>query len=180
MVVASAVTANLGMAFGEYAPEDTNVNGNGNRAKTGGSQSSLEKYREQMAQLELENDSIPDSLLHPRWPIQRTTPITYDDLDHGSADLKRPENLKQEVEYNDTLNRYVIGTRMGKTWLSAPIMMDQMEYMKWSEKNLFSDYFRSKNSEIFEKKGKEKFGFHRHALRPRSCRKDFRSWRHQG
>ena len=159
MVVASAVTANLGMAFGEYAPEDTNVNGNGNRAKTGGSQSSLEKYREQMAQLELENDSIPDSLLHPRWPIQRTTPITYDDLEQGPADLKRPENMKQEVEYNDTLDRYVIGTRMGKTWLSAPIMMDQMEYMKWSEKNLFSDYFRSKNSEIFEKKGKEKFDF---------------------
>ena len=67
--------------------------------------------------------------------------------------------MKQEVEYNDTLDRYVIGTRMGKTWLSAPIMMDQMEYMKWSEKNLFSDYFRSKNSEIFEKKGKEKFDF---------------------
>ncbi|MBR4379457.1 MAG: cell surface protein SprA, partial [Prevotella sp.] len=147
------------MAFGEYAPEDTNVNGNVNRAKTGGSQSSLEKYREQMAQLELENDSIPDSLLHPRWPIQRTTPITYDDLEQGPADLKRPENMKQEVEYNDTLDRYVIGTRMGKTWLSAPIMMDQMEYMKWSEKNLFSDYFRSKNSEIFEKKGKEKFDF---------------------
>ena len=29
----------------------------------------------------LDNDEeIPDSLLHPRWKIQRTTPITYDDL----------------------------------------------------------------------------------------------------
>ena len=169
MVVASAVTANLGMAFGEYAPEDgkevqgDKVQGTRNRStnnpKDAASKSSLDKYREQMAQLELENDSIPDSLLHPRWPIQRTTPITYDDLEQGPADLQRPDNVKQEVEYNDTLNRYVIGTRMGKTWLSAPIMMDQMEYMKWSEKNLFSDYFRSKNSEIFEKKGKEKFDF---------------------
>ena len=164
MVVASAVTANLGMAFGEYAPEDGKEvqgtrNGSTNNPKDAASKSSLDKYREQMAQLELENDSIPDSLLHPRWPIQRTTPITYDDLEQGPADLQRPDNVKQEVEYNDTLNRYVIGTRMGKTWLSAPIMMDQMEYMKWSEKNLFSDYFRSKNSEIFEKKGKEKFDF---------------------
>ena len=164
MVVASAVTANLGMAFGEYAPEDGKEvqgtrNGSTNNPKDAASKSSLDKYREQMAQLELENDSIPDSLLHPRWPIQRTTPITYDDLEQGPADLQRPDNVMQEVEYNDTLNRYVIGTRMGKTWLSAPIMMDQMEYMKWSEKNLFSDYFRSKNSEIFEKKGKEKFDF---------------------
>ena len=26
------------------------------------------------------DDSIPDSLLHTRWPIQRTMPITLDDL----------------------------------------------------------------------------------------------------
>ena len=160
MVVASAVTANLGVAFGTFAPEENKPKSDrGAEQKRADQKSSLEKYREQMAMLQLEEDTIPDSLLHPRWPIQRTTPITYDDLSQGSADLQRPENMKQEVEYNDTLNKYVIGTRMGKTWLSAPIMMDQMEYMKWSEKSLFRDYFRSKNSEIFEKKGKEKFDF---------------------
>ena len=36
------------------------------------------------AQPVLDNeDSIPDSLLHPRWKIQRTVPVTYDDLDQG-------------------------------------------------------------------------------------------------
>ncbi len=107
----------------------------------------------------VQEDSIPDSLLHPRWKIQRTTPVTYDDMNQGSADLKRPENIKQEVEYNDSLNRYVLGTRMGKTWLAAPIMMDQQEYLKWSERSLMHDYFREKNSEIYQKKGKEKFDF---------------------
>ncbi len=121
--------------------------------------SMLEKYREKQAKLRLQEDTIPDSLLHPRWKIQKTSPITYDDLKQGSADLQRPENMKQEVEYNDTLNRYVIGPRMGKTWLSTPFMMEQGEYMKWSEKNLFSDYFRKKNAEIFQQKGKEKFDF---------------------
>lgn len=121
--------------------------------------SSLERYRERQARLKLQQDTIPDSLLNPRWKIQKTTPVTYDDLKQGSADLKRPDNIKQEVEYNDTLDRYVIGTRMGKTWMAAPIMMDLTEYQKWSEKALFSNYFRSKNSEIFEKKGKEKFDF---------------------
>lgn len=121
--------------------------------------SSLEKYRERQARLKLQQDTIPDSLLNPRWKIQKTVPVTYDDLKQGPADLKRPDNIKQEVEYNDTLDRYVIGTRMGKTWVAAPIMMSLTEYQKWSEKNLFANYFRSKNSEIFEKKGKEKFDF---------------------
>ena len=118
---------------------------------------SLDRYRERQARLRLQQDTIPDSLLHPRWKIQKTMPVTYDDLKQGVTDLKRPENLKQEVEYNDTLDRYVIGTRMSNTWLAAPIMMDLTEYQKWSEKHLFRDYFRSKNSEVFEAKGKEKF-----------------------
>ena len=60
-------------------------------------------------------DSIPDSLLHPRWPIQRTTPITYDDLQQNPMDLNRPENMQQKVEYNDTLDRYVIGQNVSNT-----------------------------------------------------------------
>lgn len=121
--------------------------------------SSLERYRDRQARLKLKQDTIPDSLLNPRWKIQKTTPVTYDDLAQGAADLKRPDNISQEVEYNDTLDRYVIGTRMGKTWLAAPVMMSLTEYQKWSEKHLLRDYFRSKNAEIFEQKGKEKFDF---------------------
>ncbi len=95
----------------------------------------------------------------PRWKVQKTTPVTYDDMQTKSADLQDPENLKQEIVYNDTLERYVIGKKIGNTWVAAPIMMDQQEFTKWTEKHLFSDYFRQKNAEIFEKKGKEKFDF---------------------
>ena len=109
--------------------------------------------------LETDDDSIPDSLLNPRWKIQRTTPITYDDLNQSALDLKRPNALKYEVTYNDTINRYIVGTRMGSTWLAAPIMMTPEEYMKWSEKHGRDVYFRQKNSEIYERKGKEKFDF---------------------
>lgn len=106
-----------------------------------------------------DEEHIPDSLLHPRWKIQRTTPITYDDLDQNPADLKRPDNLKQEVEYNDTLNRYVIGSKIGDTYINAPIMMTAEEYGKWTEKKALNAYFRSKNAEIYKTKGKEKFDF---------------------
>ena len=109
--------------------------------------------------VELENEDIPDSLLHPRWKVQRTTPVTYGDLQQGSYDLARPENLKQSVEYNDSLNMYVIGNKIGDTYITTPIMMTPDEYRAWSEKRSFADYYRQKNKEILEKKGKEKFDF---------------------
>ena len=77
-----------------------------------------------------EEDSIPDSLLHPRWKIQRTMPVTYDDLNQSALDLKRPDGLKYEVTYNDSLNVYIIGTKMGSTYLATPIMMTPEEYMR--------------------------------------------------
>lgn len=104
-------------------------------------------------------DTIPDSLLHPRWKIQRTTPITYDDLDQGAMDLQRPVGLNYEVVYNDTLDRYIIGTRIGSTYLAAPIMMTPAEYLRWSEKHSRDAFYRSKNDEVYKEQGKEKFDF---------------------
>lgn len=118
-----------------------------------------EKKTDVKKQIIIKEDTIPDSLLHPRWKIQRTMPITYDDLEQGSTDLDRPENLKQEVVYNDTLNRYVIGSKMGNTWISAPIMMTVQEYQKWVERQKMAEFFRSKNDEIYQTKGKDKFSF---------------------
>ena len=48
------------------------------------------------------DEEIPDSLLNPRWPVQRTSPITYDDLNRQPTDLVRPDNMNLAVEYNDT------------------------------------------------------------------------------
>ena len=106
------------------------------------------------AQPELEDDDvIPDSLLHPRWKIQRTTPITQEDLNQNATDLRRPDNLKQDVVYNDTLNRYIIGSKISGTYITAPLLMTPEEYMKWSERQSFNQFFRSKNNEIVERKG---------------------------
>ena len=106
-----------------------------------------------------DEDTIPDSLLHPRWAVQRTQPITLGDLYQSPLDLQRPENLKYQVEYNDTLDRYVVGNKMGNTWLTAPIMMTPKEYMTWSEMNERNAYYRKQNDEIFKAKGKEMFDF---------------------
>ena len=128
--------------------------------RQGGAQKDLPSKDSILTQPIIENeDTIPDSLLHPRWKIQRTMPITLNDLNQGAADLRRPDNLKQEVVYNDTINRYIIGSKIGDSYINAPVMMTPEEYRKWSERKAMQSYFRSKNDEIYKAKGKEKFDF---------------------
>ena len=128
--------------------------------RQGGAQNALPSKDSILPQPIIENeDTIPDSLLHPRWKIQRTMPITLNDLNQGAADLRRPDNLKQEVVYNDTINRYIIGSKIGDSYINAPVMMTPEEYRKWSERKAMQSYFRSKNDEIYKAKGKEKFDF---------------------
>ena len=118
------------------------------------------KTRTSTAQpVQLDEDTIPDSLLHTRWQIQRTQPYSLSDLYQSPLDLKRPDNLQYQVVYNDTLDRYIIGNRMGSTWLSAPIMLTPKEYLAWTEQQQRNSYFRKQNDEIFQAKGKEKFDF---------------------
>ncbi len=104
-------------------------------------------------------DSIPDSLLHPRWKIQRTQPVVMGDLKSGMADLRLPSNISQEVEYNDTLDTYIIGSKMGTGYVGTPFMMTADEFGQWAEQKLRRDFYRKKNDEIYKEKGKEKFSF---------------------
>ena len=123
-------------------------------------QDDKKKTRTSTAQpVQLDEDTIPDSLLHTRWQIQRTQPYSLNDLYQSPLDLKRPDNLQYQVVYNDTLDRYIIGNRMGSTRLSAPIMLTPKEYLAWTEQQQRNSYFRKQNDEIFRAKGKEKFDF---------------------
>lgn len=134
-------------------PKANSRNTNGGNAKKDSLTTRLDEI------LQIADEEIPDSLLHPRWGIQRTTPITYDDLKQNPADLKRPDNLEQKVEYNDSLDTYIFGNKMGGTYINTPIMMSLDDYLKYVGHQQRADYYRSKNSEIFEQKGKEKFDF---------------------
>lgn len=106
-----------------------------------------------------DEDTIPDSLLHPRWQIQRTQPLWLEDLRQSPLDLRRPDNLQYQVEYNDSLDRYLIGNKMGNVWISTPIILTPVEYLAWTEKNERNAFYRKQNNEIFLSKGKEKFDF---------------------
>ena len=87
---------------------------------------------------------LADSVMDPRWKIQRTVPIVLSDLDQNTLDLKRPDNLQESVEYNDSLNLYYIGSKMGGTYISAPIIMTPEEYRLWSLRRQINEYFKKK------------------------------------
>ena len=95
----------------------------------------------------------------PLWRIQRTQPISWSDLDSSALDLQTPPDLRQQVIYNDTLNGYFFGRKLGGTYLSAPIVMLPDEYMNWTGRQQRYAFFRKKNAEIFQAKGKDKFDF---------------------
>ncbi len=109
--------------------------------------------------IKVEEDTIPDSLLHARWRIQKTAPVEVADLDSSVIDLRFPENIRQEVEYNDSTGMYVIGSKIGDSYLNAPVLMTPEEYRAWSEKRELRHFFRKKDAENVANKGKEKFDF---------------------
>jgi hypothetical protein len=94
--------------------------------------------------LQVEDETIPDSLLHPRWKIQKTAPIEVADLDSSALDLHFPENIKQQVEYDDSTGMYVIGSKIGDSYLNAPVLMTPEEYHQWSQHREMQQFFRKR------------------------------------
>lgn len=135
----------------------------GRQTPNGGNKNTQNKSKNDsllaLAQLIIDEEEIPDSLLHPRWPVQPTVAISFDDMETRPVDLHTPELLQQKTEYNDSLDFYTIGTKLGSGYLVAPYQMTTPEYLKWTEKQEFKNFFREKNDEIFLAKGKDKFSF---------------------
>ncbi len=145
---------------GQQKTTDNKQNATDNKRKANGKDAKKDSLTTRLDEiLVLETEEIPDSLLHPRWQIQRTTPVVVEDLRQGSADLRRPDNLQQKVEYNDSTNTYNFGYKIGGTYVEAPISMSLDEYMHFVDGQQRSAYYRGKNAEIFEQKGKDKFDF---------------------
>ena len=96
----------------------------------------------------------------PRYSVKKTAPEhNENDLKGSASDLRDPENIEQQVEYDEKTGHYMIGTKMGDSYLNAPVLMTPEEYTSWSMKQSMNAYYRNKNNEEFEKAGKEKFDF---------------------
>ena len=97
--------------------------------------------------------------LKARWRIQPTAPLYVADLDSSALDLKMPDNIRQIVEYDDSAHVYYVGSKMGDSYLNAPVLMTPEEYQKWTERRALRDFFRKKDTENVQAKGQDKFSF---------------------
>ncbi len=104
--------------------------------------------------------SLPaDTVRITRWRVQPTAPIEVADLDSSALDLHMPANIRQQVEYDDSLGVYYVGSKIGDSYLNAPVMMTPQEYMKWSERRARQQFFRQKDAENVKTQGEDKFSF---------------------
>ena len=95
-----------------------------------------------------------------RYAVSKTSPTNEKDLERKPADLRNPENLTTETTYDEKTHTYIVGNKIGDSYLSVPLLMTPEEYAEWSMKRSLDAYFRNKNQEEFEKEGKkEKFDF---------------------
>ena len=94
----------------------------------------------------------------PRYSVRRTTLQSADEK-APTADLRNPENLRTDVFYDEATGTYRLGTKLGDDFLETPFRMTPEEYGDWSLRRNMRQFFRSKNREDFEAKGKEKFDF---------------------
>ena len=92
-------------------------------------------------------------------PVRPTLPRDYGDFEgrEYAADLSTPENIKTEVVYDPEIGMYVVRTRLGESDLVTPYLMTPEQYNKVANHEEMWNYFRSKNSEIFEQKEKQPF-----------------------
>lgn len=94
-----------------------------------------------------------------RFGVKRTAPVSQKDVDNKMGDLKDPENLKTEAQYDETNGTYTLGSKIGDSYLNTPVLMTPDEYQRWSLYKSMSAYYRKKNAEEYEKKGKKAFDF---------------------
>ena len=78
------VTICLGVVAFAAVPQDDNTRRNNNKSQTQNPKSQTVKA--QPKAITVEDETIPDSLLHPRWKIQKTAPVLTADLDSSALD----------------------------------------------------------------------------------------------
>ncbi len=91
--------------------------------------------------------------------VKRTTPTTLADTAKAAVDLRDPENLKTQGEYDDKTGGYLFGTKLGDEYLDTPFSLSWEEYQQLMMRRSVADYYRRKNAQDYKEKGKEKFDF---------------------
>ena len=93
-----------------------------------------------------------------RYSVRKTVPLILEDLKSRPLDLRDPQNMSSEVEYDEVNNRYILHTKAGNAEIGVPLTLTPEEYAEWSLKRSIANYYREKNRSLLTKDG-EDFSF---------------------
>ncbi len=95
-----------------------------------------------------------------RYRVTKTAPASYEEIgEKGAVDLRTPENVKTEIEYDPVTNCYVVRTRVGENEISTPFLLTADEYNDYSFRKSMEAYYREKNAYDPAKEEDNKFDF---------------------
>ncbi len=121
-------------------------------------------YKSELAPPAPSNTTPPPSAkqgdsIEMRYNVQPTVPGSYEGLmqERGPMDLKTPENIKTTTEYDIETGCYVIRTKLGDTDITTPFMLSSSQYNDWQMRQSMQEYYRMRNTELYEQKAKEPF-----------------------
>ncbi|MDR1224184.1 MAG: cell surface protein SprA, partial [Tannerella sp.] len=112
------------------------------------------------------DDVMPDDTIEKsRIPVKKTVPETYEDLKKNAAtDLRDPENLKTEVEYDLRTGTYRLRSKVGDLDLGTPLKMTPEEYQDYSLRQSINRYFYERNRAVLDSLGPDGRGGNQFSL----------------
>lgn len=91
-----------------------------------------------------------DTAVDTRFPVSKTVPIEYKDITTDfPIDLRQPQNLDLDFEYDPVTNTYILKSEIGKENIVTPFSLTQEEYMRYSMEKSMRAYYRQKNQDEF-------------------------------
>ncbi|MDL2278898.1 hypothetical protein LJC57_09940 [Parabacteroides sp. OttesenSCG-928-G07] len=78
-------------------------------------------------------EETPQDTVPTRFPVSPTSPQEYDDIVKQSpVDLRDPDNVKTEIEYDIRTGRYLIRSKVGDMEITTPLSLTPKEYQDYS------------------------------------------------
>jgi len=93
-----------------------------------------------------------DDTVSLQFPVAKTVPEEYKDIETiHPIDLKTPELLNSDFQYNPLTNRYELRSKIGDTDIITPLTLTPEEYFKYSLQKSMNSFYKEKYSEEFNK-----------------------------
>ena len=105
----------------------------------------------QTTQKKQKEDESFENIPSPEFKVKDLQNNDYQDLtEKNPIDLKDPENIKTEIEYDPISSNYIVRTKIGDIEISSPFSLTEEEYKDYTLQQEMQNFWKTKNSEKLE------------------------------